>query len=439
MLQETSEEGIERPPDGLQPDDLSLDSTDAPARADAASGARDAFGAGLGGFDDPFSESPLTMDTVSLDDPPAAPEQPRLATVQPVEAPQPAVPPPAPPAAAMAAVPTEPVVVEPVAAHASRAPDPVPFSAPPRQPVPAVARAPALAPRLAASRSEDSPSDAMSEAIGQATSVAELATILQGVESWPWTPEQEAGIQRCKTYIPDKEVLAGFSVSSINEWRVSQPRVLVLTRDAYYRVKYEPKSGKVEHYHKTALAELRLLEKTLTGVKVYLGSQDGHGGPKKWASWVAAKVSREKVRSDEFQHAREYLPALAGAGAEAPSADQVSDVLAAAFAKAAELLRADLPTGGVPFEPPAVLTTHERKQLVLDRKAAARAEEERAEREAAEAELRHAMEVAAASREREPKLSGEINHVVRASDRSTYLSTCLPIYISTHLSIHLPI
>jgi hypothetical protein len=35
-------------------------------------------------------------------------------------------------------------------------------------------------------------------------------------------------------------VIAGFCVTSINEWRVSQPRVLVLTRNAYYRVKYEP-------------------------------------------------------------------------------------------------------------------------------------------------------------------------------------------------------
>ena len=45
-------------------------------------------------------------------------------------------------------------------------------------------------------------------------------------------------------------------------------------------------------------------------------------------------------------------------------------------------------------------------------KAAARAEEERAEREAAEAELRHAVEVASASRELEPKTSSQINSAV---------------------------
>lgn len=93
---------------------------------------------------------------------------------------------------------------------------------------------------------------------------------------------------------------------------------------------------------------------------------------------------------------------------------QVCDIIAASFAKAAELLRDGLPTGGVPFAPPAIITTHERKQILSERKAAARAEEERLEREAAEAELRSALAVATASRDREPKTSGEINHAVLA-------------------------
>ena len=45
----------------------------------------------------------------------------------------------------------------------------------------------------------------------------------------------------------DKDFLAGFFVMSINEWKVSQPRVLILTRSAYYRVTYNPKNGKIDH------------------------------------------------------------------------------------------------------------------------------------------------------------------------------------------------
>jgi len=93
---------------------------------------------------------------------------------------------------------------------------------------------------------------------------------------------------------------------------------------------------------------------------------------------------------------------------------QVCDIIAASFAKASELLRENLPTGGVLFDPPNVITTLERKQILSERKAAARAEDERAEREAAEAELRSAVAVAIASRDRQPKTSGEINHAVLA-------------------------
>ena len=79
-----------------------------------------------------------------------------------------------------------------------------------------------------------------------------------------------AGIQRAKTYVQgsDKDVLCGFFVSSINEWKLSQPRVLVLSRTAYYRVTYSHKYGRIDHYHKTPLNKLRVFEKTATGMKV---------------------------------------------------------------------------------------------------------------------------------------------------------------------------
>ena len=58
-------------------------------------------------------------------------------------------------------------------------------------------------------------------------------------------PDQATGVQRAKTYVQgsDKEVLCGFYVHSINEWGISQKRVLVLTQSAYYRVEYSHKTG----------------------------------------------------------------------------------------------------------------------------------------------------------------------------------------------------
>lgn len=65
---------------------------------------------------------------------------------------------------------------------------------------------------------------------------------------------------RAKTYIDgsDKTVFAAFYVSSINEWKIAQPRVLVLSEKAYYRVQYTHKTGAIDHYHKTELTKSRL-------------------------------------------------------------------------------------------------------------------------------------------------------------------------------------
>ena len=44
-------------------------------------------------------------------------------------------------------------------------------------------------------------------------------------------------------------------------------------------------------------------------------------------------------------------------------------MLAAALHKSAELHRDSLPADGAPFEPPPVITTDERRQILHDRKA----------------------------------------------------------------------
>ena len=89
------------------------------------------------------------------------------------------------------------------------------------------------------------------------------------------SPELDAGVTRAKTYVSgsDTGVLTAFYVSSINEWHIRQERVLVLTKTAYYRTTYDPKKGKIDHYHKTPLDEVRAIEKTANGVKIYLTKQ----------------------------------------------------------------------------------------------------------------------------------------------------------------------
>jgi len=234
----------------------------------------------------------------------------------------------------------------------------------------------------------------IAEAIAAATTPEKLIEALKPVDAWEYTEEQKAAIKRSWQYVPDKDVYAGFAVNSINEWRVSQSRVLILSKSAYYRVSYNAKNGKVDHYHKTPLQQLRVLEKTTTGLKVFLAEQDGYSGPKKWMGSLAGAIGVRKQTPNEFQHAREYLPALA---AEEPASDVIVDIIAAAFAKAASLLKESNPE--LNFDPPSVITTEQRYQILADRKEAERLAAEKKERETAEAELRQAMSAATESRD----------------------------------------
>ena len=227
------------------------------------------------------------------------------------------------------------------------------------------------------------------KAIATAESVEELAKALEAAHNWDYLPEQKAAIQRCKTYIPDDNVLAGFFVQSINEWKISQPRVLVLSTTAYYRVFYNPKNSKIDHYHKTPLSQLRVLEKTSKGLKVFLTHQDGYGGPKKWMGTIAVGIGLKKEKRNEFQFARQYLPVCR-------PVDAAIAALAAAFAKAAELLKRS--SSQAHFVPPNIITTAERKQILADREEERRRELERIEREGATLELTRAIETAQASR-----------------------------------------
>ena len=209
------------------------------------------------------------------------------------------------------------------------------------------------------------------------------------------TADQAAGVTRAKTYVQgsDKDVLCGFFVNSINEWKIAQPRVIVLTHSAYYRVTYSHKYGRIDHYHKTPLNKLRVLEKTATGIKIYLTEQDGNASiGKKLSGWFSKKQEK-----DEFEHVREYLPAVPTSG---PGLELLCDAIAASMHKAAELCSKSASGGGFPV--PTVLTTDGRKQILADRKEAAKLELERVEREAATKELADAVAAAKATRDAAP-------------------------------------
>ena len=214
--------------------------------------------------------------------------------------------------------------------------------------------------------------DPLVSSIMATTSFEELTEALKDVDKWEYADELSTGVSRAKTYVQgsDKQVLTAFSVSSINEWKMYQKRILVVSRTAFYRVAYNPKKGQIDHYHMTKLSGIRVFEKTLTGLKIFLTEQDGNTSvAKKLGSWFGKKQEK-----DEFEHVREYLPAVPTAG---PAVDLLVDVMAATLHKAAELCsKATSP----PFTV-TVLTTESKKSILADRKEAARLEAERIEKE----------------------------------------------------------
>jgi hypothetical protein len=278
------------------------------------------------------------------------------------------------------AAPAEPVPVPPTEAMAAASLRPSTAAAS------SEAALPPPPPRSAATGGDEPISGA---SVSACPSFEALRSALAKTDDWQYSPDHRAGIERSKKYVEgsDKDFLAGFFVMSINEWKVSQPRVVILTRTAYYRVTYNPKNGKIDHYHKTTLDKVRVLEKTVTGLKVYLTEQDGKTSVSKMAGWLATKVGAKEAKTDEFEHVREYLPCLS---VSEPSTDVVVDTMAAAMGRAAELMHAE---AGTP-KAVDVITTDDRKKLLADRKEDERLVKEKMEREAAEAELTKAMEEA---------------------------------------------
>ena len=126
-------------------------------------------------------------------------------------------------------------------------------------------------------------------------------------------------------------------------------------------------------------------------------------------------MGAKEAKSDEFEHVREYLPCLS---VSEPSTDVVVDTMAAALARAAELMHAE---AGAP-KAVDVITTDDRKKLLFDRKEQERLAKEKAEREAAEAELKKAMEEAR-EKTKPDLLAAPLRRAKRAVEASVPLIT----------------
>ena len=146
-------------------------------------------------------------------------------------------------------------------------------------------------------------------------------------------------------------------MGAINEWGVEQPRVLLLSTTAYYRVKVEGGHVQVVRVPLDKLTRIELTRGTVkvTAMEPLKDAATGRGLSSATAiSSVAASLWSEIRSGDrpppddttEFETTREYRPY----GQLLPS--EALATLAAALSKAAELLNAA--RGGASFRVPQV-------------------------------------------------------------------------------------
>ena len=183
--------------------------------------------------------------------------------------------------------------------------------------------------------------------IPKATTLQGLIEALDPVQGWEYEPEQSVDMRKARAHVGegpyrmDAHVLTAFFVGAINEWGMEQPRVLLLSTTAYYRVKVE--GGNVSVV-RVPLEKLTRLEATRGTLRVTALEPLADAAAGRWLSSATA-VSRvaaslfEEIRTgvrpppdtSEFESTREYRPYAQLLPAEAIAA------LGAALSKAAEL------------------------------------------------------------------------------------------------------
>jgi len=76
--------------------------------------------------------------------------------------------------------------------------------------------------------------------------------------SWQPDDDQNKAIQKCISELiqPPELLIKAWIVKSINEWDQEQERVLLLTNEAYYRVKYNFKDAGILRSRKQPLSDI---------------------------------------------------------------------------------------------------------------------------------------------------------------------------------------
>ena len=90
---------------------------------------------------------------------------------------------------------------------------------------------------------------------------------------------------------------------SINEWGTQQLRTIVLTSHAVYRVAFSGKKGSIDHYSRTSLGSVKLIERGRHAFKVQLTEPDGRENPFTyfWSAYV-------KKGAKDNRYERVYYP-----------------------------------------------------------------------------------------------------------------------------------
>ena len=115
-------------------------------------------------------------------------------------------------------------------------------------------------------------------------------------------------VARCCSYVsglarPEEKVLCGWPVLSINEWGSQQPRTLVLSSHALYRVAFSHQKGAIDHYSRTSLGSLQAIERGRYAFKLLLTEPDGRENPISyfWSAYV-------KKNTKDNRYERVYYP-----------------------------------------------------------------------------------------------------------------------------------
>ena len=73
-------------------------------------------------------------------------------------------------------------------------------------------------------------------------------------------------------------MVRAWHVQSVNEWNMTQERVVALSTQAYFRVKFDRKTGKILKHVRIPMAEIGFVEEhasSKTGVLLYSRVPDG--------------------------------------------------------------------------------------------------------------------------------------------------------------------